>query len=260
MYGKSLGAFLIYTFIFALIIVLGVIGMRWAHIDSGQLMDWIAGMLFFWWMLVITTVPWNVYFEARSVLEEFNLSQSAGIAIDEKQRQYVTKIAFWGIWLAIGLHLVTAAGMYALSASGISHIGYVACAVALLLTLLRPSIRAYEFIWQQLRSIKESVKYPREDVSSLRRTINKLEGIVQQIQDSLESKNPGSFAHAMKHDLADLKFKYERLVGEQARLSDENVWEHERISREGQEAIAKISADTQFLDHVREIVRLIKSA
>ncbi|MFN8656658.1 MAG: hypothetical protein U0105_09985 [Candidatus Obscuribacterales bacterium] len=41
---------------------------------------------------------------------------------------------------------------------------------------------------------------------------------------------------------------------------EEGQKEHERLLREGQNAIAKLSADSQFLDHVREIVRLIKSA
>jgi len=211
-------------------------------------------------MLVITTVPWNIYFEAKAVLEEFNLSSAGGIAVDEKKRRYVSKIAFWGIWLAIVLHLATAAAMFALSATGISHIGYIACGVALLLTLLRPAIRAYEYIWQQLKSIKESTKYPREDVVELRRKVTVCEDLILALQNSLNTSLPGTYAYEQWRSVADMRRKYERLVEEQARQNDQNIQEHERISREGQSAIAKISADTQFLDHVREIVKLVKSA
>jgi hypothetical protein len=46
----------------------------------------------------------------------------------------------------------------------------------------------------------------------------------------------------------------------QQKLQLDNQEAHEVIRREGQKAIAQIAADSQFLDHVREIVRLIKSA
>lgn len=260
MYNKTLGAFLRYSFVFALIIILGVLGMRFAKIDSGQLIDWIAGMLSFWWMLVITTVPWNVYFEAKSVLHEFQLSQNVGIEISEKKRQYVQKVSLWGLWLAVGLHIFTAVVMFELSALGISRVGYIGCAVALLLTLLRPAIRAHEFIWSQLHQIKETVKYPRQDVAELRDRVGKLEFAVEALETSMKPDVAGSFAYELQNNEKDLARKYERLVAEQARLNDQNVAEHESLKRDGQAAIAKISSDTQFLDHVREIIRLVKSA
>lgn len=260
MYNKTLGAFLRYSFVFALIIILGVWGMRLANIDSAQLIDWIAGMLSFWWMLVITTVPWNVYFEAKSVIHEFQLSQSIGIEVSEKKKQYVQKVAFWGLWLAIGLHIITAVALFELSAMGISRIGYIGCVVALLLTILRPAIRAYEFIWSQLNLIKETVKYPRQDVVELRNRVEKLEFAVEAIETSMKPDVAGTFAYELHNTDKDLVRKYERLVAEQARLNDQNVAEHESLKRDGQAAIAKISSDTQFLDHVREIIRLVKSA
>lgn len=39
-----------------------------------------------------------------------------------------------------------------------------------------------------------------------------------------------------------------------------NEREHERLLRESRQAIAQLSTDSQFLEHVREIIRFFKSA
>ncbi|WP_158054511.1 hypothetical protein [Scytonema sp. HK-05] len=39
-----------------------------------------------------------------------------------------------------------------------------------------------------------------------------------------------------------------------------NLTEHERLAREARGAIAQLSTDGQFLDHVREIIRFFKTA
>ncbi|MGH9548535.1 MAG: hypothetical protein ACRD3W_04135, partial [Terriglobales bacterium] len=97
-------------------------------------------------------------------------------------------------------------------------------------------------------------------VLELRARTSNLEARIDQIETSLNVNSIGSFAHRINQSLLELRHKLDRLVAEQERQSDENQREHERLLREGQSAIAKISSDTQFLDHVREIVRLIKAA
>ncbi|MEL7246054.1 MAG: hypothetical protein AAGM40_27530, partial [Cyanobacteria bacterium J06573_2] len=43
-------------------------------------------------------------------------------------------------------------------------------------------------------------------------------------------------------------------------LKATNKLEHERLSRESKQAIAQLSTDGQFLEHVREIIRFFKAA
>ena len=43
-------------------------------------------------------------------------------------------------------------------------------------------------------------------------------------------------------------------------LHTTNQAEHAHLSREAEHAIAQITADGQFLDHVREIIRFVKNA
>jgi hypothetical protein len=60
--------------------------------------------------------------------------------------------------------------------------------------------------------------------------------------------------------LSNLKAIFEDLAQNYTKLLQDNRAEHETLRREGQSAISKLSSDSQFLDHVREIVRMIKSA
>ncbi len=255
-----LGIFISYCFWLTLITIGAFAALRWLNIPSGHLIDWIIGIATSWWLLVIVTVPWNVYFEAKTVADEADHSKSLGIAVDEPQIKYVKSLSIKALILAISLHIVSAAGLFALSANGITPVGYVGSGAALLLTILRPMVRAYEYLWQRLAAIRQRIKYPREDVIELRNRMQSAEQKVKALESQLDASNPKSFAAMTQRSREDFKIRLENVAKEQNQLRDQNAREHERLARDAQLGIAKLSADSQFLDHVREIVRLIKSA
>ncbi|MEA5504086.1 hypothetical protein VB735_13360 [Halotia wernerae UHCC 0503] len=234
--------------------------LQWLHIPAGNFLDWVIGGASFWWLLVIVTVPWNVHFQAKEVLAEAAQSNEKGIPIDEKQVTYVKVLAKRSLWVAIALHLFSAVGLYTLAAIGISAVGYISSGAALLLTILRPAIRAYEYLYARLTMIRQEWKYPREDVVELRNRFYDLEQKVQQIAEQLDPEQPYSlpttqqrFAEETRQDLARIGAKLEELRAT-------NQTEHERLAREARNAIAQLSTDGQFLDHVREIIRFFKTA
>ncbi|WP_341530851.1 hypothetical protein WKK05_17205 [Nostoc sp. UHCC 0302] len=234
--------------------------LQWLHIPAGNFLDWVIGGASFWWLLVIVTVPWNVHFQAKEVLAEAAQSQEKGIPVDQKQVKYVNLLAKRSLWVAIALHLFSTVGLYTLAATGISTVGYVSSGAALLLTILRPAIRAYEYLYARLAMIRQEWKYPREDIVELRDRFNFLEEKVRQIEDQLNSEQPDSlpatqqrFAETTRRELAQIAANLEQLRAT-------NQTEHERLTREARNAIAELSTDGQFLDHVREIIRFFKSA
>ncbi|WP_138501680.1 hypothetical protein [Nostoc sp. PA-18-2419] len=234
--------------------------LQWLHIPAGNFLDWVIGGASFWWLLVIVTVPWNVHFQAKEVLAEAAQSTEKGIPVDEKQVKYVTVLAKRSLWVAIALHLFSAVGLYTLAATGISTVGYVSSGAALLLTILRPAIRAYEYLYARLAMIRQEWKYPREDIVELRDRFSNLEQKVQSLEDQLNPEQPYSlpvtqerFAEETRRDLA-------RIAANLEELRAINHTEHERLGREARNAIAQLSTDGQFLDHVREIIRFFKSA
>ncbi|MBD2531980.1 hypothetical protein H6G97_21275 [Nostoc flagelliforme FACHB-838] len=243
------------------IVVLTAFGLlQWLHLPAGNFLDWVIGGASFWWLLVIVTVPWNVHFQAKEVLAEAAQSTERGIPVDEKQVKYVTVLAKRSLWVAIALHLFSAVGLYTLAVTGISTVGYISSGAALLLTILRPAIRAYEYLYARLTMIRQEWKYPREDIIELRDRFSILEQKIQSLEDQLNAEQPYSlpatqqrFAEETRRDLAQVAANLEELRAT-------NQTEHERLGREARNAIAQLSTDGQFLDHVREIIRFFKTA
>jgi hypothetical protein len=256
MLGKYVG-FSIFLGILALIT--GSI-VQWFNISAGNLIDWSIGIASFWWLLVIVTIPWNIYFDARETLTEAQISQEKGLEIDLKPLSYVQKIARWSIVGAIALHLISASALYLLAATGISNVGYVSSGLTLLLTILRPVIRGYQYLTARLLAIKNEIKYPREDAIELRNKVKSLETAIEKIESILDTKNPDSLVSrqqqaSQENRLASLHQK--ALLEE---YQAKNTVEHERLSRDAKNAIASLSEDSQFLGHVREIIHFIKTA
>ena len=108
--------------------------------------------------------------------------------------------------------------------------------------------------------IRNQIKYPREDVLELRRRFEKLEKRLVNLEATLDLTKANSWATTQENrysqtqeQIADIKTKLEQL-----KISN-NV-EHQQLSKEANKAIAKISEDSEFLGHVREIIRFFKES
>ncbi len=234
--------------------------LQWFHVPAGSFMDWVIGLASFWWLLAITIVPWNIHFEARETLAEAAQSQAANIPVDRQQIQYVNMVARRSLWVAIMLHSLSTIGLYLLSATGISAIGYIGSGAALLLTVLRPAVRTYGYLAARLTLIRGGFKYPREDVVELRQRVAELEAGVKLLTAQLDPEDPRSWVTTQQRQLEATRSDLTRLA---AALEEErtlNQAAHVRLSRETEQSIAQLSTDGQFLDHVREIIRFFKTA
>ncbi|MFS0514173.1 hypothetical protein ACEYW6_05520 [Nostoc sp. UIC 10607] len=234
--------------------------LQWLHIPAGNFLDWVIGGASFWWLLVIVTVPWNVHFQAKEVLAEAAQSTEKGIPVDEKQVKYVTVLAKRSLWVAIALHLFSAVGLYTLAATGISTVGYISSGAALLLTILRPAIRAYEYLYTRLAMIRQEWKYPREDIFELRDRFSILEQKIQLLEEQLNPEQSYSLPATQQRFAEETRKDLARIAANLEELRATNQTEHERLGREARNAIAQLSSDGQFLDHVREIIRFFKTA
>jgi hypothetical protein len=243
------------------IVVLLAFGLlQWFHISSGNFLDWVIGGASFWWLLVIVTVPWNIHFQAKEVLAEAAESLNKNIPVDEKQIIYVRLLTKRSFWIAIALHLASAIGLYVLAVNGISAVGYISSGAALLLTLLRPAISAYEYLYSRLVAIRKNLAYPREDIVELRYRFDKLEEKVKSLSEQLNPEESYSLAANHQRFSEETRRELARIGAIFEELRATNQTEHDRLSREARNAIAQLSTDGQFLEHVREIIRFFKSA
>lgn len=243
------------------ILVLGSFGiLQWLHIPAGNFLDWVIGAASFCWLLVIVTVPWNIHFDAKEVLAEAALSADKGIAVDEKQVKYAKVVANRSFWVAIALHILSTIGLYTLAATGVSSVGYVSSGAALLLTALRPAVRTYEYLATRLAMIRQELQYPRQDIWELRNRFDNLELAVKQLEAQMNAEDPYSFVATQQRSGEETRKELGHLSAVIEQLEATNKAEHQQLSREAKNAIAQLSTDGQFLDHVREIIRFFKTA
>jgi hypothetical protein len=248
----SLGLVLVLVVIFGLA--------QWWQIPVGSFADWVVGLASFGWLLTITTVPWNIYFEAKGAISEAGLSAENGIAVDDRQVDYVRSLARWSLRLVLGLHLATALGLYFLASTGISQLGYWGSAAALLLSGLRPAACTYQYFAARIATIQQQFKYPREDVVWLRDRLSQAETRLEHLSTQLDTDDPASWAATEQRQRQALRQDLTVLATEVTALATTNQAEHQRLVLEGRQAIAQITADGQFLEHVREIIRFFKAA
>ncbi|MBE9139916.1 hypothetical protein IQ254_22420 [Nodosilinea sp. LEGE 07088] len=251
-------SFLSLGLVLVLMVIFGLA--QWWQIPVGTFTDWLVGLVSFGWLLTLTTVPWNIYFEAKGALNEAALSIENGIAVDDRQVGYVRSLAYWSLRLVLSLHLATALGLYLLASLGISQLGYWGSAAALLLSGLRPAIRAYQYFATRIATIQQQFKYPREDVVWLRDRLTQAETQIERLSTQLDTDDPASWAATEQRQRQALRQDLTVLATEVTTLNATNQAEHQRLALEGRQAIAQLSADGQFLEHVREIIRFFKAA
>lgn len=185
--------YLRFGFGLAILLVLAFGGLQWLHIPAGSFLDWIVGIASFAWLLVIVTVPWNIYFEAKEALADAAVSTERGIRIDDKQVEYIKVIVQRSLWVIIALHLLSAIGLYTLASTGISAVGYVSSGAALLLTALRPAVRTYQYFSTRLAMIRQQFNYPREDIVEFRSRFNRLQDIVTHLEQQINQERSSLF-------------------------------------------------------------------
>jgi hypothetical protein len=249
-FGAATGIFLLLVFAI----------LQWLHIPAGSFIDWVIAIAIFEWLLLIVTVPWNIHFEAKEVLAQAAESTEKGIPVDEKQVKYVTVLASRSLWVAVGLHLLSAIVLYALAATGISAVGYLSSGAALLLTILRPAIRAYQYLAARLTMIRSQFFYPREDIVELRNRFGNLESIVKNLEAIFNSEDPNSWVAVQERQQEATRRELTRLAASIENLRSTNQAEHTQLARDAESAIAQLTDDGKFLNHIREILRFFKEA
>ena len=243
-----------------LVVLLSFAMLQWFQIPTGHPLDWLIGTASFWWLIVIVTVPWNIHFEAKSVLADAELSRTDGIALDDQQVEYAKRVAQRSLGVAVLLHVISAVSLYGLAAAGISAIGYVGSGAALLLTVLRPAIAFYGYLAARLGQIRRTIRYPREDVLEVRDRVARLEYAVQHLEHQISVDRADSLMATQQRQLTALRQDLTQVAASVDTLSATNQAEHDRLSREARSAIAQLSTDGQVLDHVREIIQFFKNA
>lgn len=243
------------------IILIGIyVTLHMLHIPAGTMIDWIVGIVAFWWLTGITTLPWNMYFTAKDLLDDAEISAKKGITIDQEDVAYAKKKSKLFLRIALILHVVSAVALYLLAFFGISSIGYFAAIVAVVLTFVRPSYRLYDYIIGRLQNMQRKILYPREDVYELRAEIIKQTERIDALVYLLDMEKEESWASRTTHELKKIAAHSKKVEQELEQLHVSNDKAHADLSTKTQQEIAKLSEDAQFLNQAREVIRFFKNA
>ncbi|WP_291721591.1 hypothetical protein [Bernardetia sp.] len=243
---------------FLVLIVFAVL--KWLNIPTGDFMDWAIGVGCFWWLLLITTVPWNMHFKAKEILSDVKESQNTGISVENIDVEYANKISKTYLFVAIFLHILSAIGLYFLAKTGVSVVGYVGAAFALALTALRPSVRMYEYISYRLSNMSQRIKYPREDINKVTMDLEDLKYKVDMIAEKLNHENPTSWISKKDNEIQELRESMRQIRQNFETLNVQMNTNHQALVKQTENKIASLSEDAQFLNQARQLVRFIKEA
>src|SRR5579871_2371015 len=117
---------------------LGLGGSVRSSIAAGHLLDWVTGGLCLIWLLVILTVTWDLYFQTQEVAFELRSSRERGIPIVAGREEYLRALRQRLGWLAVGVHVASAAFVAAVAVCSHGTVGYYFAGFYLLSTLFRP--------------------------------------------------------------------------------------------------------------------------
>ncbi|NET17133.1 MAG: hypothetical protein F6K08_32135 [Okeania sp. SIO1H6] len=140
------------------------------------------------------------------------------------------------------------------------HFGYVSSGAALLLTILRPAVRLYQYLVMRLSMVRREFLHPRADIIELRSRFDNLEKTVENLATQLNPENPQSFISKQQEQWEITRKELTHLAVKIEDLSKTNQSQHHQLTREAEKAISQLSTDGQFLNHVREIIRFFKEA
>ena len=234
--------------------------LQWLHIPAGSALDWIVGGLSFAWLIAITIVPWNVHFDAKGAIAEAAESERRSLKTDPQDVAYLELLTQRSLWVALALHGLSTLVLLALAAGGISGVGYFGSIAALLLTGLRPAVRLYGYVAERVRSIRNTLHYPREDVQELRDRVAKSELELQRLGRLLDFKVETAWVRTVDRRIDTLNTITNDLRFDLKTVEATGTAERDRIERAATAAIAQFGSYSDLVDRARLLVRFIKDA
>jgi hypothetical protein len=261
-------AWFISTGLILVLILFGVYSL--VGVPVGTFMDWLISILGLMWLFLIVTVPWNAHFNAREILDEAEISKRKDILVIESSLSFARRVAKRSLWMAIGLHMVSAVGLYILAISNVSPVGYVGAVLAVLLALLRPSVRMYEYLQKRLASIREEFRYPRQDINELlsdvqyiKSTLNSLETLLStDTEQPSWRKEIDSFVAETKENLVEFQSVIDADRVKSAESLKDSVQQLKTdiaaVRTEHSADMQRIAVDSQILDSVRILANFVK--
>ena len=224
------------------------------------------------WLIVLTTVPWNLYFAARRAAQEMAVSRERGIAVRPQYDEEAGRISRRMLWFALGAHLGTALAAAAIAFFSGNKVGYYIAGISLLSTAFRPAAAYFGHLRERIKVLSRESTHPRDDVATLRERADMIQQSVHKLRLDLqdagvdlrraESALADGIAHAREVLTADLNRLQDAQAADRAaaRSRDEDLGRRiDQMVRRIEATLDGISDHQELLAGLRALVRMVRS-
>ncbi|MQY15993.1 hypothetical protein SRB5_61850 [Streptomyces sp. RB5] len=235
----------------AVALTVGALVLAYAvDVPTGTVLGIAAGLLSLLWLLVLLTVPWNLYFKAHAVLAEIAVSREKGLTVPEKRDAEAARIARIMLRTAIGGHVLTALLALGITLVTGEEAGYWFAGFFLASTVLRPSGAWFGQLRERLGVLLREARFPRDDVVTL---LGQVEDVVRG-QKLLEAK-----AEEQYRTLAELRRTVDALNASVYTRADEADRKIDALAREFESAINRLTSNEEIITGLKAFLRLLRS-
>jgi len=156
-------------------VVLGLIFYFCAQVTPVNLVTVMAGGVILLWQVVLLTVPWGLYFQARAVVRQLGISGASGIDAPPERAVEAARIARRLRLIAIAGHLLSALVAAVITFFSGRSVGYYFSGFYLLSTLFRPAQAYFAHLRGHLSTMMQEARFPPDDVRALKEQLRLLE-------------------------------------------------------------------------------------
>jgi len=240
-----------------------------AGVDLSQLLSVVAGAGALGWLIVLVSVPWNLYFGARQVLAGIEASRRRDIHVEPGDEAEARRIQRRMLGFALGGHVVTALGAGLIGYLAKETAGYYFMGFYLLSAAIRPAVAYFSHLRKRIGELTRETTYPRDDVVTLRSSVDDLTATVKRLEEEL----PQATAQLAARLTGDLTHAQQRLVSDLARLEDAQATDRQaareradelgrkvdRITRQIETTLDGLSDHQELQAGLRALVRMIRA-
>jgi hypothetical protein len=224
------------------------------------------------WLVVLTTVPWNLYYAAKRAALEMAVSRERGITVRLEDGEEAGRISRRMLWFALGAHLCTALAAAAVALFSGNKVGYYIASIALLSTAVRPAAAYFGHVRERIKVLTRESTHPRDDVATLLQRADVIEQSVSELRIQLKNANEDlrrtesgltdGIAHARQVLTADLNRLQDVQAADRAaaRSRDEDLERRiDQMMRRIEATLDGISDHQELLTGLRALVRMVRS-
>jgi Na+/melibiose symporter-like transporter len=217
------------------------------------------------WLVVLVTVPWNLYFAARRAAQEMEVSRDRGIAVQSAYDAEARRISSRMLRFALGGHLGTAITATVIAYISGNKTGYYVAGIFLLATMFRPASAYFFHVRERIKVFTRESVHPRDDVITLWERMGEVSALARQTADDLH-RTQATLADTIEHtrNLLDADLSRLRETQEAERVQAHS--HHDDLKRQIDQMVRRIEATLDGIsDHqellagLRALVRMVRS-